>query len=389
VYAESATARIEMAKSGTASDPDRDLTRLVYCVLGLPIDAVTMADVVNSIEDAVKSLTPLSLSTPNLNFLIASRDDKEFRESLLDSDLCPPDGMPIIWISHLLGLPIRRRIAGSDIFQALKTRPQNAPPIRLLFFGSTEAVASAAAKNINDVKSALTCSGWICPGFGTVEQMSNPQLLDRISSSGADFLVAALGARKGQLWLSRNRNKLRVPVQAHLGATINFQAGAIKRAPMFLQKLGLEWVWRIIEEPHLWSRYFKDGIAFLRLLVLHVVPLFLSRKLFGSRTRHDLSFETYETPQKLVLRMAGSATADNIQRGIDCFQQAVSSQQPVRLDFSQVSQVDARFLGLLLMFRKRLKLSGRELELTGIQRSINRAFRLHGVAYLLTSAPQA
>ena len=378
----------ELNASPSNADPYKDLARPVYCILGIPIDAVSMADVIGNIESAVQNWASFTLSTPNLNFLIASRDDANFRKSLLDSDLCPADGMPIIWVSRLLGLPITRRIAGSDIFEALKKRPLGARPIRVFFFGSSEAVASAAAGTINAARSALTCTGWICPGYGSIEEMSTPEVLEQISSSRADFLVAALGAKKGQLWLSRNQTKLKIPVKAHLGATINFQAGTIKRAPRFMQKLGLEWGWRILEEPHLWKRYFKDGLAFLALMAFHVLPLHIDSR--RSRTQQALVIDTRETKTGgMVLRLTGSATTENIQPAIDGFRNALRGNSPITLDLAGVTRVDARFLGLLLMLRKLLKSSGRALELVGNPRPVIRAFKLHGIDYLLTSQGKA
>jgi N-acetylglucosaminyldiphosphoundecaprenol N-acetyl-beta-D-mannosaminyltransferase len=98
--------------------PD-DLSRETYCILGIPIDAIEMPAVLRTIDAAAESGKPFVLSTPNLNFLVTSQTDPEFRESVLLSDLCSPDGMPIIWIARLLGIPIKRRVAGSDIFPAL------------------------------------------------------------------------------------------------------------------------------------------------------------------------------------------------------------------------------------------------------------------------------
>ena len=111
-----------------------DLGREVYCVLGIPIDATEMSSVLRRIDVAVTNAAPFLISTPNLNFLVNSLNNPEFRESLLQSDLCPPDGMPIIWITRLLGIPIKRRIAGSDIFEALRSRPRAAGPLKIFFF---------------------------------------------------------------------------------------------------------------------------------------------------------------------------------------------------------------------------------------------------------------
>src|SRR5476649_1605292 len=98
-----------------------DLTRDVYGVLGIPIDVIEMSKAVCRIEAAAAGSFPFLISTANLNFLVTSRSDAGFRESLLRSDLCTADGMPIVWIARLLGVPIKGRIAGSDIFEAIKS----------------------------------------------------------------------------------------------------------------------------------------------------------------------------------------------------------------------------------------------------------------------------
>ena len=110
-----------------------DLSREVYCILGVPIDAIEMPDALRRIEAAAATAEPFVLSTPNLNFLVNSQSDAEFRQTLLMSDLCPPDGAPIIWIARLLGIPITKRTAGSDIFDALKDRPRSGKNLRSFY----------------------------------------------------------------------------------------------------------------------------------------------------------------------------------------------------------------------------------------------------------------
>ena len=108
--------------------PDDDLLRKVYCVLGMPIDVIDMSSAMRDIETAAASKTRFLISTPNLNFLVNSQSDPDFTESLLLSDLCPADGMPIVWIARFLGIPINDRVAGSDIFEALKAEHTSARP---------------------------------------------------------------------------------------------------------------------------------------------------------------------------------------------------------------------------------------------------------------------
>ncbi|MCD8512378.1 MAG: WecB/TagA/CpsF family glycosyltransferase, partial [Nitrincola sp.] len=103
------------------------------------------------------------------------------------------------------------------------------------------------------------------PGRGDVASMSTPEIIEKINLSQADFLVVSLGAKKGQAWILHNLDKIQVPVVSHLGAVVNFVAGTVKRAPKVWQKLGLEWLWRIVEEPYLWKRYASDGFAALKM----------------------------------------------------------------------------------------------------------------------------
>jgi N-acetylglucosaminyldiphosphoundecaprenol N-acetyl-beta-D-mannosaminyltransferase len=361
-----------------------ELSREVYCLLGIPIDVTEMSAVLRRIDDAVTNAAPFLISTPNLNFLVNSLDNPEFRESLLQSDLCPPDGVPIIWIARLLGIPIKSRVAGSDIFEALRLRPRVAGPLKIFFFGATEPVAAAAAARLNCVPIGLKCVGWACPGYVGVDELSEDRFINQINASNADFLVAALGARNGQVWLLRNHGRLQVPVRAHLGATINFQAGTVKRAPRFVQKLGFEWLWRIKEEPALFARYWHDGSALVRQLTTRVLPLaviMLCRKVLSGR--HDLVIVADENIDGITIRLSGDATATEVPGAVAHLREAVGRGKPIEIDLSSTKTVDARFLGLFLMLRKQVKESGNVLSFNKLPVSLQRQFRLAGAEYLL------
>jgi N-acetylglucosaminyldiphosphoundecaprenol N-acetyl-beta-D-mannosaminyltransferase len=372
----------------TAAAISDDLFREVYCILGLPIDAIDMPAVLQSIEAAATNTAPFVISTPNLNYLVNSQTDPEFRESLLLSDLCPTDGMPIVWIARLIGVPIKRRIAGSDIFEALKTWPRSGPPLKIILFGATEPVAAAASKRLNYDSVGLDCVGWVCPGFGSVDELSQDQFIDQINSSNADFLVTALGAKKGQLWLLRNHRRLQVPIRAHLGATINFQAGMVRRAPYVMQKLGLEWLWRIKEEPHLWKRYWNDGRVLLRLLLTRVLPLIVWMRwlqLKSGRHGQDLVIRQVLGEESVTVSLSGPATARHLDKVISAFRDAIATKKRIMIDFSDTRVIDARFLGLLLMLRKKLNGNGASPTFIGLSPELERIFHLNGLGFLLSS----
>ena len=369
--------RIDAATNAT-------LARSVYCVLGLPIDAVNLATVVQRLEAAADNRATFLISTPNLNFLVSSLSDPEFRESLLDSDLCPPDGAPIVWIARLLGLPIKERVAGSDLLDRLRAGGSGIRRLAIFLFGGAKGVAAAAAAKLNTEPSGLNCVGTMDPGFCEVSEMSQDHVMETINSSGADFLVLSLGAKKGQLWLQRNHHRLTVPIRAHLGAAVNFQAGLVKRAPPMVRAWGFEWLWRIKEEHYLWKRYRDDGLVLLRLMLTRVLPLaIITRWQQFSSKPQDLMIKKHYDGRLIAISLSGAAAGQHVSKATSCFQEALAGEQDIIVDLTNTRLIDARFLGLLLMLRKELKRRGARLTINGASRSIERMFRLHELGFLL------
>ncbi|MGJ4949759.1 WecB/TagA/CpsF family glycosyltransferase [Bradyrhizobium sp. HKCCYLS20291] len=360
---------------------DDDLSRDVYCVLGIPIDAIGMRGVLRRIRDAARRKTRLLISTPNLNFLVTSQSNRSFRDSLILSDLCTVDGMPVVWIARLIGIPIKRRTAGADIFDALKSDAGPSKSLKLFLFGGPEGAAERAARTLNSQSGGLRCVGWSNPGYCSAEEMSRDHIIEEINASGADFLVASLSSQKGQSWLQHNHQRLEIPVRAHLGAALNFQAGTVKRAPPFMRRLGLEWLWRIKEEPYLWRRYWNDGTAMLRLLFTRVLPFVVST--WWMRRTHErgesLTITQDYGSREVTLSLSGPADARHVDRAIPVFRSAVAVRKRVRLDFSNVCAIDARFLGLLLMLRKQLETQGCSATFVGVSPQLARIFRFGGL----------
>jgi N-acetylglucosaminyldiphosphoundecaprenol N-acetyl-beta-D-mannosaminyltransferase len=341
---------------------------------------------VQRIEAAAANRGVLLISTPNLNFLVSSLSDPEFRESVLDSDLCPPDGAPIVWIARLLGLPIKERVAGSDLLDRLRAHGIGTRRLTVFLFGGAKGVATAAARRLNAQRGGLHCVGTMDPGFCEVSEMSHDHIINAVNSSGADFLVLSLGAKKGQLWLQRNHSRLTIPIRAHLGAALNFQAGIIKRAPAKVRAWGLEWLWRIKEERYLWKRYRDDGFMLLRLLLIRVLPLAVItrwQQFRGKYQPQDLLIEKKHDGQSITISLCGVASESHIPKAATCFQEALTSKQNITIDLSNTRLIDARFLGLLLMLRKELRSRGAKLIFTGVSHAIERIFRFNELGFLL------
>ena len=363
-----------------------DLARDVYGVLGMPIDAVDLSAAVQRIGAALRQDQPFLISTPNVNFLVSSQVDREFRESLLRSDLCPIDGMPIVWLSRLLGIPIRMRVAGADIFDRLKRERDHS--VSIFLFGGRQGVAETCSTALNAQPSGVVCVGTLYPGFGSVAEMSTDTIIDEVNASEARILVASLGAQKGQSWLLQNHHRLRIPVRCHLGAAINFQAGLLKRAPSFVRRFGFEWLWRIKEEPHLWRRYLHDGGILLWLMLANVLPLALGalwRRVCGVDSMEVGVSSVERRPGSKKIMLTGSAVASQVATAIPVFREALVDCHELTIDMSRLREIDARFFGFLLMVRKSMLTHGGRLQFSGVSQRVKRLFRFNRFDFLLDS----
>lgn len=337
-----------------------DFHRNLHFLLGLPFDAVTLDEAVTKIRTAVSNRTRCFFSTPNLNFLIASQANAAFRNSVIHSDLSLADGMPIVWLAKLMGIPIRERVAGSDVFEALRNGNGVADgrKIKVYFFGGPPGIAERAAKQINDERKGMECVGFESPGYGSVEEMSSANTIAKINESCADFLVVSLGAVKGQAWIEHNLTVLEVPVVSHLGAVVNFVVGNVQRAPRWMQKTGLEWLWRVKEEPSLWRRYSKDGKALIKLCLTRVPRWLAYDWRFGSETKSDqiAEFKLVESPDGAHIQLSGRCTADNVHAfRLACSRLSMREQQ-YKMDISHLRYLnDASLATLILLSFHRLR----------------------------------
>jgi N-acetylglucosaminyldiphosphoundecaprenol N-acetyl-beta-D-mannosaminyltransferase len=387
VPGDAARSRVEEIDPSQRKRVSNDFSREVYGVLGIPVDVIGMPEVLRRIESAATLRAPFLLSTPNLDFLLMSRQDSEFLESLLSSDLCPPDGMPIVWLARLLGAPIKARIAGSDIYDALKSVHPVSHRLPVFLFGGDEGVAASAAIEMNSQQSTLTCVGSLNPGFGSVEDISADSIIETINKSDADILIAALSAKKGQIWLLRNHHRLRIPVRAHLGAVMNFQAGVLKRTPAIFARCGIEWLWRIKEEPHLWRRYWADAKLLVVLLATKVLPLlwiFLLQRFRRGGSQFP-RVDSQHVDGGVLIKISGDATTSNLAPVLASFQSATTHRENIVIDMSEVRAIDARFIGALLMLRKQLGVLRCTLKFAGVSSRVGRIIYLNGFGFLLAS----
>jgi N-acetylglucosaminyldiphosphoundecaprenol N-acetyl-beta-D-mannosaminyltransferase len=359
----------------------------LHTFLGLPFDLVTVDETCRKVIDAVASQQRLFLTTPNVNFVVACSRNAAFRNSVIDSDWVVVDGMPLVWLGRWLGLPVPERVAGSSVFERLQCTPPAAgkQKLRVYFFGGPPGAAGDAADKINAHTEGMVCVGHASPGFGTVESISAPELIDQINAVQADFLVVALGAEKGQAWIQRNRDRLNVPVISHLGAVVNFAAGGLRRAPSGWQRAGLEWLWRIKEEPSLWRRYAKDGWDLCRLILTQVVPckwhMVVSH--FNRGNEDKAGILVSREKQRVSIHLHGAwqyQKSDFLKARLALI---IDEMLPVHLDFSKLTDIDAKIFGDIFMLLKHRRSQGKGLSIDPVPPQVRRLFSHYGVEYLV------
>jgi N-acetylglucosaminyldiphosphoundecaprenol N-acetyl-beta-D-mannosaminyltransferase len=363
-----------------------DFRRPVYCLLGVPIDAVDLPGAAQILAGAMASGTRCVMTTPNLNNLVAMRRDPAFRDAVIRNELSVADGMPLVWISRLLGIPLKERVAGSDLFEWLGHRSDR--PVGVYFFGGPDGAAEAASLKLNAARGTMHCVGHQSPGFGNVEALSRADMIERINRSNADFLIIAMGTAKGHVWIERNRPLLRTRVISHLGAVINFAGGTLSRAPGVMRRLGLEWLWRIKEEPALWRRYWNDACDFLPLLFTHVAPS-VAERMFRAVAGTGAPPRVQAASDGATVRfsLAGSWLAGDLAVLRELFEQELRQPRDVEIDAAALGGIDEAFVGLLMLVYGHQSKLGRGFRIRPAGNAVRRAFRRRCAEFLVDGLP--
>lgn len=370
----------------TMIDYEKIFARDVFCILGLPFDAVTLSVAADRVSDAIAKKEKMFLSTPNLNWLRMASANAEFRSSALLSDLSVADGMPVVWIARMLSVPITQRVSGSDLIDELARNSR----MKVFFFGGEENNAEVAVNRLNDRSLPMRAVGGINPGHGNVEEMSSQHILENINSQSPDFVIVSLGAIKGQAWIVRNRLALNATVFSHLGAVVNFFAGSVSRAPKIFQRLGLEWLWRIIQEPKLASRYADDAVFLAKQLLTRLISLKFLQMTTASRVRNaPAEIKISASALTTHLELGGSFCAENMGGVRNAFTKAMRLQLPIIIDMQKCVYLDAMFVGMLLLLKKCCMESGLSLSIVGVDRHLRKIFFCLNAEYLLDEVHNA
>ena len=236
-------------------------------VAGLDFDAVTMNESLERIDTMIASGRPHQIATANVDFAFQASRDPELRRILAESALVVCDGAPLVWAARGKGTPLPERVAGSDMTPRLMAGAAE-KGYRVYLLGGRPDVAEKAVKRLKSQYPALQIVGAYSPDFAPLDRMDHEGICARIRQANPDILLVSFGCPKQEKWIARNLHRIGSPVCIGVGATIDFLAGEVKRAPSWIGALGLEWVFRMLQEPRrLAGRYARNIPFFIRAIV--------------------------------------------------------------------------------------------------------------------------
>ena len=217
-------------------------------ILGIRVDDITGEEALDRIESFIRKGTPRQIVTVNPEFMVMARQDRGFRDILNAADLALPDGVGLLWASRLLGKPLRERVAGSDLVYRMARRAA-AGGYSLYLLGAGPGIGQKAAERLRERYPGLPIAGVYGGSPGMDEE---EEIIDRIRAASPQVLLVAYGAPAQDRWIHRNLERLGVPVSMGVGGALDFVSGKVKRAPAWIQGLGLEWLFRLVQEPWRW-----------------------------------------------------------------------------------------------------------------------------------------
>lgn len=220
-------------------------------VMGVGFDSLTMAEAVARAKALMAERRAAYVVTPNPEIVMACRERAETMQAVNAADLVLPDGVGVVYGAKILGTPLKQKLPGIDFIQALMADMAQEGK-RVFLLGSKPGVAEQAAAKLETMFPGLVIAGTHDGYF-----KEDAPVIEAVNAAQPDLLLVCLGAPKQELWMQRNQSALNVGLMAGLGGSLDVFAGNVKRAPKAFQKLGLEWLYRLLKEPKRIGRMMK------------------------------------------------------------------------------------------------------------------------------------
>ena len=233
--------------------------------LGIPIDNLSMEQTLAKAEDMILQRKQVFQVSVNAAKVVKMKYDPGLYQSVAEADLINADGQAVVWASRLLGQPLKERVAGVDLMQKLVAMASK-KGFKIFFFGSTDKVLSDVLQVYREQFGSSVIAGWRNGYYKPGEENA---IASTIAQSGCDILFVALPSPAKELFLHNHKETLRnVPFIMGVGGSFDVVGGHVRRAPRWMQNAGLEWFYRLMQEPgRMWKRYLFTNTEFIFLVV--------------------------------------------------------------------------------------------------------------------------
>lgn len=232
-------------------------------MLGIPMHPWTIAGTVQEIDERISAGAFTQHVVVNVAKLINAQEDETLRESIVSCDIINVDGMGVVWGARFLGLDIPERVAGIDLFHAL-LQLSSGKGYPVFFLGARPEIVEEAVRRVASQYPGLRVAGWHHGYFWDEEEA----VVQKIRESGAKLLFVAITSPKKENFINRWKDRLGAQFVMGVGGTFDVVAGKVRRAPPWMQRWGLEWLYRVLQEPgRMWKRYLVTNTKFLLYLL--------------------------------------------------------------------------------------------------------------------------
>jgi len=232
-------------------------------LLSIPIDNISMQETIFYIKNAINSNEKILREDINAAKLVWLKDNPKLKEIILKADIINADGQSIVFASKLLNKPLKERVTGIDLMQNL-IELSNKEDWSLYFLGATDEVVQEVVKKVQREYKNIKIAGF---HNGYFKEEEEEKIIDDINNSGANIVFVGISTPKKEYFINRNYKKLNSNLIMGVGGSFDVFANKIKRAPLFMQKYGLEWLYRLYQEPRkMWKRYLYTNSKFIWLV---------------------------------------------------------------------------------------------------------------------------
>ena len=336
-------------------------------LFGLPISNLTMSEAVGRIAEWIESGTMHQIVTANLDFARNARKSEFLHRVICSSSMVLPDGAPLLWASRLLRKPLKERVTGVDMVPEL-ARLSAERGYGIFLLGGSEENARVAAETLKSAHPGVRFVGSYSPPVTPLDKMDDAEMLWRIEAANPDILLVAFGNPKQEIWISRNFHQLQVPVAIGIGGSLDIIAGSTKRAPKWIQKLHMEWCFRMLQEPRrLLPRYAHDVAALVRLLLMEIIA---HRRQPGKDAEHQLHVQV-ERDERLV-RTPNVLTGEACTSLLAVAHAAARRGDMLIIDMELTSRIEADGIGCLIEARRIMMVAQQPVWLTSISQPVRR-----------------